>query len=147
MPKNISWSRGFFRVWIVYGFIVAIITGVYIYNEKPYMPRKTATYSEKFDAFPYFVRNEDFDKIVKSGKISTYKIGTHTLGFYKTTPEKTKELKIAEYRKTYQDLYDSLLWKKRMEAFKWGLGFLVGPLIIGLCIKWILIGFRRKEVG
>ena len=36
MFKNVSWSRGFFRLWLVYALVVVITTGVIIYEEKPY---------------------------------------------------------------------------------------------------------------
>ena len=36
MFKNVSWSRGFFRLWLVYALVVVITTGGIIYEEKPY---------------------------------------------------------------------------------------------------------------
>ena len=193
MLKNISWSIGFFRLWVAYGLIVVITAGVNIYDIKPYMPSKTLLFSKAYmfespegstfgvypplgeestlqEALPllqgqagatvdpeyvtpaYGFRELDdykekdwFDGAVESGKISTYKIEGDTLIFLKTTSEDTKVLKISEYRKTYQAEYNSKLQSERMEILKIGLGFLIVPLLIGLTIKWILLGFRSKE--
>jgi len=41
MPKNISWQRGFFRLWVVYGFIVVIATTATIYYITPFMHQMT----------------------------------------------------------------------------------------------------------
>jgi len=57
----------------------------------------------------------------------------------------TKELEISKYIKSYKSLYDSKLLDERMEVLGIGLGFLFVPLVIGLGIKWVLMGFRRKE--
>ncbi len=41
MFKNISWSRGFFRLWIIYALVVVITTGFNIYYEDPYLTNTT----------------------------------------------------------------------------------------------------------
>ena len=193
MLKNISWSSGFFRLWVAYGLIVVIVTCVITYNEKPYMPSRNILYTKAYEfnspdgknhiiyhsgegigslqkaasylqsklgttVNPKYVtpvygfreldddeEKDWFDGAVESGMVSTYKIEGNTLAFLKTTSENTKELKIFEYRKTYQAEYNSKLQNERIETLKIGLGFLIVPLLIGLTIKWILLGFRNKK--
>lgn len=146
MFKGISWSRGFFRLWVFYGVIVVVVTSVNIYDETPYMPKRTLIYSEKFDEFrPKSERL--FEEAVERKLISTYEVENDTLGFTKDIPKKTKELEISKYIKSYKSLYDSKLLDERMEIASMGLGFLFVPFVIGLGIKWVLMGFRRKEAA
>jgi len=39
MFKNISWSRGFFRLWVIYGLVVIGITGWSTYQDRPNIPK------------------------------------------------------------------------------------------------------------
>jgi len=150
MLKNISWSRGFFRLWVVYAFIVAIITGVNIYNEKPYMPEKTLMYKGKSDSFREarsIDQKDAFEELLRRGVINTVEVETDTLGFGKKLSQDIILSKTKEYYKEYQVRFNSKLQKSRMKNLNIGLSFLIIPLIIGLSIKWILIGFKSKEVA
>lgn len=69
MFENISWSRGFYRLWIFYAVIAGLITLGFIF------------------------------------------------GGSNVDPE---------------------------SAFFTGLAFIIVPLILGLCIKWVLIGFKKE---
>jgi hypothetical protein len=148
MLKDISWSRGFFRLWIVYGVIVVIITSVNIYDETPYMPKRKLSYSEKtgnfFDTGRFKITGRDDADGSGWKGYKMYEIGSDTLGFPEAVPKKTVELKLAEYRNVFQARYDSRLLDERIEIATIGLSFLFVPLLIALIIKWILMGFRKK---
>jgi hypothetical protein len=41
----------------------------------------------------------------------------------------------------------SNLWDERMEILQIGLGFFFIPLLAGLMVRWILLGFREKKAN
>jgi hypothetical protein len=42
-------------------------------------------------------------------------------------------------------VYGKETWDERMENLQAGLGFLFFPLLAGLLVRWVLLGFRGKK--
>lgn len=94
--KNIKWSKGFFRLWIIYGAIVIGGTALYIYLDNNYLSPKTLVYSPKIKAFKDYSNWEEkkyFDEGIKRGLITTFKIDTDILGFINDPKDKSKNYK------------------------------------------------------
>jgi hypothetical protein len=126
MFKNVSWSRGFFRLWSVYGLIVVIITGFNIYDEKLI---KVWHFSDLTTLTP----REELD-VLRRLAVVTAKIRIQY-----------PEYKHMKQRELFIHAEKTNLWDERMEILQIGLGFLLVPLTAGLMIRWILLGFRGKE--
>ena len=44
-------------------------------------------------------------------------------------------------------VYDKKMFDDRMEILQIGLGFLFFPLLAGLMVRWILLGFKEKKAN
>jgi hypothetical protein len=186
MLKNISWSRGFFRLWSVYALIVVIVTGVNIYNEKLYMPKEiwhttdltSLTPKEHLNAlkamakqavklgreypeYEYMKSQELFNKVYDRfysdmpRKEFYKKLGLQTLtisipdsgNFLITSFQATDKQELLNYAESYIKTEQADLYDERMEILQIGLGFLFVPMLTGLLIKWVLLGFRSEKVS
>jgi hypothetical protein len=191
MGQGVLWSRGFFRLWIIYAVIVVIITVFNVRNEKLYIKtdiwyvenlssltpaeenlllRKLAIQSAKirtkYPEYKYSKKPELFKdahkrfysdytrkefykeiglktwEILMPGKTSIF-VTTHLF------PKKQGALdrEALDYVEDQIKIQKTKQWDQRIESLQIGLIFLISPLIAGLVIRWVLLGFRGKKIS
>jgi hypothetical protein len=128
MFKNVSWSRGFFRLWLVYALAVVIITGGNIHDEKL---RKVWHFSDLTTLSP----REELDVLRRMAIVDA------------NIRIQYPEYKHMKPRELFVHAEKSNLWDERMEILQIGLGFLFIPLLAGLMVRWILLGFKEKKAN
>ena len=177
MFKNISWSRGFFRLWVIYGLVVIGITGWSTYQDRPNIPKgfwdiptpKFITEREKLNflrqkkgmiiisarirkKYPEY-RKLEVQELLRNvherfySDLSQDEFGEALSKKYFDAPNEAKYQEAQKFVNSYFDNQKSRSLKRQIGNIQGGLAFLIVPLITGLLIKWILLGFRNKEVS
>ena len=147
MSKNISWGRGFLRLWIIYGAVVSIITALAIYHESIYISEEHFLYLKNEGRLEQIYKYGDvMDAILrktKAGELTAVEVGKSVLYFFPDIPEDSRLEITKNYHRKYKNQTDERLLSERLENLYIGLIFLICPLAFGLALAWIFKGFRK----
>lgn len=151
MLKNVSWGRGFIRLWIVYGVITTVITVWSVYDASPYIPASSYIYIRSEDntkiksglsEVESYSTSEILKEAARSGKSIRVTVGADDLYFDLNVSKDEMERAAAQHQQQLEKNYNEKLWTRRVDSIYIGGSFLLVPLIFGLAIAWIVKGFK-----
>lgn len=160
MPNTVSWSRGFFRLWLViasawFVIVVALSSGSII-NPRPYMPdtglmfdvvhlppKEVSTYSTEFVEAELAARQGLLRQV-------RYEVGTSQLHifFFATVSVPDADAAARYQLQRFTERLAAMERVARDQAIQmlFGLGLLPPAFLLGLgvVVSWILAGFRSS---
>ena len=168
--KTMNWSRGFFRLWALFSTIVVIAAAAFNYSwiaQEFRDAHSTYAWTVEKDAKSFIVMlpvdcksargkdGVDYKSEQDGPWIQYRKDPALLLCWYEESkfrplyPEyndlKTSELSKSLYAKAQQPLKEFYPWTSLGMVVGWVVGICGGVLLIGLAIRWVLLGFRRSQ--
>ncbi|WP_313060165.1 hypothetical protein [Agrobacterium cavarae] len=154
-----AWGRGLFRVWIVLTALWFIAVGVTMRESiaDPYvnwggfdMVRDTPNYLEQDDASFILYKGLAEKKVFTEYEIESEGLWPTSFFFLNTVPEEKAQKEIKELMPRVVATQTAMIRKKRWETLQEAAMMALSPptctLVLGLVLRWALIGFRPKLI-